>query len=212
MIHVYAFAERLEGVPAVDGLDGLAVECLRVEDIDAVFSHRASAPSRETLRQDAIAHGAVVEALTTQAAAVAPVRFGALLPDEAALAESLRERLPALRSAFDRVRDCVEVSVRVQDRLALPHEPAETGAGYMRRRAAAVSRWRRVVDELHAPLADLARDSRLDRERGVAAYLVPATRIEEIRAVVERFAGEHADVSVVCTGPWAPFSFVEGGA
>jgi Gas vesicle synthesis protein GvpL/GvpF len=209
VIHVYAFAERLQDVPAVGGLDGATILRLRVEDVDAVFSRRVAASSRETLRTDAVAHGAVVEALTTRAAAVAPVRFGALLPDEAALADSLRDRLPAIRRAFDRVRDCVEVAVRVLDGVAPVDEAATNGADYLRRRSAAESRWRALVDELHRPLGALSRDARVDRERGTAAYLVAADRLDDVRQAVDRFAARHGELTVVCTGPWAPFSFVE---
>ena len=165
MIHVYAFAERLQDVPAVAGVDGSALERLRVEDVDAVFSRRDAATSRETLRRDAVAHGAVVDALTARAAAVAPVRLGALLPDEATLAESLRERLPALRRAFDRVRDCVEVAVRVHDRVEEPDLRRASGGDYLRGRAAATSRRRRAVDGSRASRGARARQPARPRTR-----------------------------------------------
>jgi hypothetical protein len=47
------------------------------------------------------------------------------------------------------------------------------------------------------------------REQLVAAYLVQRTRLDELRAVVDAFAERHRDLTVVCTGPWAPFSFAQ---
>ena len=201
MIHVYAFAEQLDGLPDVDGVDDAALERLQVEEVDAIFSRRTAETSRETLRRDALAHGAVVESLSACASVVAPVRFGETVADERALAESLRERLPALRRAFERVRDCVEVAVRVHEPTRRDERPA-TGAAYMH--AAGQSSRR---DELLGQLRLLARDSRVARES--AAFLVGREQLDGVRRTVERFASVHPDLTVVCTGPWAPFSFVE---
>jgi glycine/D-amino acid oxidase-like deaminating enzyme len=203
MIHVYAFAERLAELPDMDGLDAAALECVRVEEVDAVFSRRTGETSKETLRRDALAHGAVVEALTTRAAAVAPVRFGERMADAAELGESLRERLPVLRGAFDRVRDCVEIAVRVHEPARREERPS-SGTAYMR----AAGRSQRK-DELHRELRALARDARVARDS--AAFLVDRDRLDDVRRVVDEFAAAHADLTVICTGPWAPFSFVEAG-
>jgi hypothetical protein len=210
VIHVYAFAEHLNELPEVDGLDGATLERLSVDDVDAVFSRRTGETSRDTLRRDALAHGAVVEALTSRAAAVAPVRFGEHVSDEPALADSLRERLPVLRRAFDRIRDCVEVAVRVHDRPQPVLNRPTSGSDYLRRRAAVELEQRQGVDELHRELAALAREARVERDS--AAFLVPAERLESVRRAVDRFAASHPDLALVCTGPWAPFSFVEDGA
>jgi hypothetical protein len=210
VIHVYAFAEELRGLPDVPALDDAELERLRVEDVDAVFSRRAGETSRETLRRDALTHGEVVEALTSRSAAVVPVRFGEVLPDEAALEQSLRDRLPMLRRAFDRIRGCVEVAVRVHDRPEPVDVRPTSGAAYMRLRAAAESGRRDSVDELHRQLEALAREARV--ERGSASFLVAATALDGVRSTVDRFAASHGDLTLVCTGPWAPFSFVEDAA
>lgn len=210
MIHVYAFAERLEDVPPVAGLDGATVERLRVDDVDVVFSRRVEHTSRDTLRRDALAHGAVVEALTEVATAVAPVRFGEVLADEDALGASLRERLPEIHRAFDRVRDCVEVAVRIHDHAQLAAVQPTDGTSYLRNRAAAESRRREATDELQRQLSALAREVRVSRDS--AAYLVSTDRIDDVRLAVDGFAASHPDFTVICTGPWAPFSFVQEAA
>jgi hypothetical protein len=210
VIHVYAFAEQLGDLPPVSGLDGASLERLRVDDVDAVFSRRTGETSRETLRDDALAHGAAVEALADQATAVAPVRFGEQFPDEQALAAVLEERLPTLRRTFDRVRDCVEVAVRVHEPPVPVESRPDSGAAYMRLRAAAESARRDSVDVLHRELSALAREARV--ERSSAAFLVLADRLDEVKLTVDRFAESHGDLTLVCTGPWAPFSFVEEAA
>jgi Gas vesicle synthesis protein GvpL/GvpF len=218
MIHVYAFTEHLGDIPEIHGLAGARIERLSVDEVDAVFSRAAGPPSSETARSDALAHGAVVEALRECAAAVVPVRFGELLPDDAALTVSLRERLASMRDNFNRVRDCVEIGVRVYDgETGL--ERCATGTDYMRRRAWFESQRREAVEDLDRSLGRLARDTRtradataVERERFAGAYLVVNEQVDAVRAVVDAFAAKHDDLTVVCTGPWAPFSFVERAA
>jgi hypothetical protein len=210
VIHVYAFADRLRELPAVAGLDGSSLEMLSVAGVTTVFSRRGH-DSREPVRAQAVAHGDVVEALMHEAAAVLPVRFGEVVVDERALADTVRDRADALRRGFDRVRDCVEVGLRVwSGRVAID---ASNGADYMQHRRRVEAERRAILDDLHRAVAALARDARVDerplqdREQFVAAYLVPRARLDEVRAVVEAFAAAHPDATVVCTGPWAPFSF-----
>lgn len=207
MIHVYAFAERLVGLPAVTGLDGALLEKMCVEDIDAVFSRRVEATSRDVVQRDALIHGAVVEALRERSAAVLPVRFGEVVRDDAELAELLRERVSTIRPTLDRIRGCVEIAVHVED----PHEPVHgrpaSGTEYMRLRLAEESRRRETIDALHGVVSEFTRDARVERERLSGTYLVAEDRLDDVRAAVDRFANEHSELAVVCAGPWAPFSF-----
>jgi hypothetical protein len=68
-------------------------------------------------------------------------------------------------------------------------------------------------DALHGRLAGLARETRTATVSGdealAAAYLVPADRMSDVRAAVDAFGDQHPDLTLVCTGPWAPFSFSE---
>jgi hypothetical protein len=43
------------------------------------------------------------------------------------------------------------------------------------------------------------------------AYLVDQERISEFVALVEQLDARLDDVELVCTGPWPPYSFAEGG-
>ena len=207
MIHVYAFAERLDGLPTVAGLDDALVETTSVEEVDAVFSRRAGATPRDARQRDALTHGAVVEALRDRADAVLPVRFGEVLSDEASLAQLLRDRLPSIRRSFDQVRGCVEIGVHVHDLLEPVAARPASGTDYMRLRAAEELRRRESIDALHGAVSGLARDARLERDRFAGTYLVAADRLDDVHAAVNRFANEHTELAVVCTGPWAPFSF-----
>jgi hypothetical protein len=132
-----------------------------------------------------------------------PVRFGTVVADERAAAEAISPRSDELARALERVRGAVELSVR-----AVENEPggqAASGSEYLEGRIAGERRARAV----HEPLAAIARDSAvLDGPEALrAAYLVDR---REVDAFVERFRGlqrEHRELSVVCTGPWPPYSF-----
>jgi hypothetical protein len=45
-----------------------------------------------------------------------------------------------------------------------------------------------------------------------AAYLLERGRVAEAERVVRAFADAHPALTVVCTGPWAPYSFAGGVA
>lgn len=68
-----------------------------------------------------------------------------------------------------------------------------------------------VARDVHVPLARYARDTvrRPARGAGVlaAAYLVERDRLDGFVAAVRNVDRERADRQVVCTGPWAPYSF-----
>ena len=136
-----------------------------------------------------------------------PVRFGADLPDEHAAVQVLRDRQDELRAALDRVRGAVELSVRVQP--AGPDEEASespaNGREYLRARIARSQ----IAERIHGRLAGCARAATPCRgpEFMRAAYLVDRDNVSEFLAELSRLQERHPDLVMLCTGPWAPFSF-----
>jgi hypothetical protein len=45
-----------------------------------------------------------------------------------------------------------------------------------------------------------------------AAYLVDRDAVGGFTARVDALQREHPELAVLCTGPWPPYSFAEGGA
>ena len=211
MIHVYAFASRLDRLPELTGVGGATLEQRTLDDVAAVVSRHAAPPDGDPGR-DAVAHGLVVEALAALATVVLPVRFGETFRDDAALELALRDRIHGIRRALERVDGCVEIGVRVVG-STLPRAataPA-TGTGYMQERLAELAEHDAIVNELHRRLDALSRTS-VETSRGGfdAAYLIERASVEGAQAAVRQFADAHPELTVVCTGPWAPYSF--GGA
>ena len=75
--------------------------------------------------------------------------------------------------------------------------------------------WLRTVLKVHEALAADARastlnDARDDRPDIAAAFLVSRDRIASFRRRVNQAAQEHPELALFCTGPWPPYSFVNG--
>jgi hypothetical protein len=145
---------------------------------------------------DALRHGLAVEDLAERCDSVLPVRFGERFESEAALRTSVAPRLDVLARRLEELSGLVEIGVRV----AAPEQgrpPIDTGTDYMHA-AAARDAALRMLDHRLRPRARDGSDGR---------YLVARDDVEGFAAEVERYAAEHPELAVVCTGPWAPYSF-----
>jgi gas vesicle protein GvpL/GvpF len=149
--------------------------------------------------KDPLRHGLVVEGLVDRADAVLPVRFGERFATDDELAAAVVPRVEALERQLDHVAGCVEVGVRIVPRPRPPE--GEDGAGYMRARL----REQSAADEVHRALAARARDSvRTSRDAG---YLVARSDVAGFSRTVEQLLESNPALDVLCTGPWAPYSF-----
>jgi hypothetical protein len=210
MIHVYGFVDGLDKLPSVTGLDGAPLERLHVAGLELVVS-RSHAASGEVSREAVLCHAEVVEKLMHASAAVLPAQLGRAFRDDAELEEALRQQAPRLTRALSDVRGCVEFGLRAIPEEKVEQEQADSGVEYMRTRLAEVQRQDALVAKLHEPLARLARATTLHRRHGElnAAYLVPAERLAEFRGEVARLETAPG-ATIVCTGPWPPYSFAGG--
>lgn len=182
-MHLYAF---------VRGLDRLEPD-LEARSFGSVVAVTGSD------EPDPLRHGLVVESLLDRADSVLPVRFGEQFQSEEDLAAAVEPRLEALERQLDHVSGCVEVGVRIVPR----DEPAhgEDGAAYMQARL----RQQHAAEEVHRVLAERSRDSvRTSRDAG---YLVARTDVDAFSLDLERLLESQPALDVLCTGPWAPYSF-----
>ena len=221
MIYVYAIADPGARVN-VSGMQGSDVRAMRAGNLDVLVSeHDQFEPSADI--DDLWAHEAVVESAGESGAAVLPLRLGSILPDKDSVVALVEGRAEEFAHALDRVRGAVEIGVRAAVVTGGEPEPAsaeaESGPGtaYLMKRLAQKQRGDEVIDLLHRPLADLARDHvRLDRsiadDSAVRlAYLVDEDAIEPFQELVRSLESELGHVQLACTGPWPPYSFAGGG-
>jgi hypothetical protein len=208
MIHVYGVVDGLAELPPVAGLEEAPLERRRVEGLELVLSRSQTPPSAEISRDSLLRHAQVVEELMTRSAAVLPAQLGRAFRDEDELTAAVREQAPQLERGLERVRGCVEFGLRAIPAETGSEVEAGSGTGYMRARLEEVRRGDRLVERLHEPLARLARDVTVRQHAGElsAAYLVAR---EDVAAFQSAIAGleRSPQLTVVCTGPWPPYSF-----
>jgi hypothetical protein len=139
-----------------------------------------------------------------------PVRFGTLVSDERAATRAMAERKEQFAASLDHVRGAVELAVRAHSHEAPQgrNRFGESGRDYMSAKARRMQAARLV----HEPLAGVARDSVVQPgpELLRAAYLVERGTVERFVSLVRRLQRAHAELDVLCTGPWPPYSFAEG--
>ena len=218
MLLLYAIADREHVIPdGVTGLDGQPVRALSAGEIIAVVGPCAAPP--EATVDALLRFEQAVEALMGDRT-VLPARFGTTLADEDAALELLTSRHRQFADALRRVGGAVEMGVRAgwPDEGETGSPSGRTaGADYLLGRLEHRQRAQRVAAELDAVLGDLARERScriLARPDGqvAAAYLVNRPRVDEFRAACDRLARAVTEASLICTGPWPPYSFVDSEA
>jgi hypothetical protein len=183
LIHLYAFVRGLSELEP-------GLEARPFGRLVAVIGDEEPTP---------VQHGFVVDGLLDRAEAVLPVRFGQRFATEDDLADAIAPRIEGLEGQLDHVAGCVEVGVRIVERDE--SMDTEDGAAYMRAR---LSR-QLAAEEVHRVLAERARDSvQTNRDTG---YLVGRGDVGGFSLAVRKLLETHPSLDVLCTGPWAPYSF-----
>lgn len=212
---LYAVADRGHPVPA--GMTGLGGSRLRPVAAGELVAIVGDCPSMPQVTPHALVEfEQTVEALMDDQTLL-PARFGTTLADESAAHDLLTKRHHQLADALRRVAGAVEMGVRagwretVEDRRP---SGERAGADYLLGRLERRQRARRIATGLDAALGGLARERacRIQaRPQGqvTAAYLVTRPRVDEFRLACQRFAESVNEASLVCTGPWPPYSFVD---
>lgn len=215
-------AEHPRPEPAdLTGIDGAPVHARDVAGLVGWVSEldTAPSPSLDRVRE----HNRVVERACDVRTAL-PLRFGQWFADEAALEESLVDRLDALRAGLARVADALEMGVRVIDPAHVGEDTPpdrSTGRAYLealaRREGAAKearTRGEALARALTEALDGLVRATRIRPLGGAeglvaVAYLVGRHDIGSYRAAADHFAARHERVRFLFSGPWPPYGFAE---
>jgi len=213
VIHLYGLVQGLDDLPDLRGVDGAALERRRIAGLDVVVS-RSTRELGEVTHDAILVHANVVEELMSRSRAVLPAQFGRAFTSEEQLTEAVQTKATALERGLTRVRGCVELGLRVLERGSRTDESTGlSGSDYMRTRLAEATERDRFSQELHGPLAALSRTStRFGGASGdllQAVYLVPEEQIEAFREHMNRIEGAHPELTMVCTGPWPPYTFAD---
>lgn len=199
------------------------IRLLGADGIAAAARPVAAAPMLDgaALRE----HDAVVRGLAATATAVLPVRFGATLPDEAALLAWLASARAALEPALDRVAECEQMMIRVYRHgpRGTPPPPGPgpvasaggPGARYLleRRRAMGWEGLPAELGDLRARLLAIAVDERVERHGtpplvATVYHLIRRGQAREYRTAVEAAAARLPEATLAVSGPWPAYAFV----
>lgn len=214
----------LDGPPSGPLPGGIGGERLRVFEASGIVAVIGDVPAAPEVEAAALrAHDTTARAVAEGAAAALPARFGAVLEDEAALAQFLEAHREPLREALDLVRGCRQMILRVSSApgAAAPNpespSPADAATGgpgtaYLRARAAREARNDPRVRAVIAPLEGLVRATRVDGHEhppliASVYHLVPKGRIPEYEAGVAAIASAHPEIRISASGPWLPYAF-----
>ncbi|HLY49979.1 MAG TPA: GvpL/GvpF family gas vesicle protein [Solirubrobacteraceae bacterium] len=211
MIYLYAVTEPTSVVPDAPGLEDRPLQSLGVEELGALYSEhdrKGFDPVPDALWR----HDQVVEA-AMRLGPVLPARFGTAFADESALKARLVDERPRLRRVLENVRGCVELAVRV----SFPEESAPaspSGQAYLEAKLARHRLRQTVAERTLVPLAEhavRAHTAGISSVTGTltASYLVREPEVERFAGQVSELARRHHELSLSCTGPWPPYSFVE---
>jgi hypothetical protein len=210
MLYLYALTEHPAVVPSTPGLEGTPLAVEQLDGIEAVVGV-VGRDQVESSEDAVLTHARIVDELAALNEAVLPARFGRGYADGEALRTAVVEQEDALRPALERVRGCLELGLRVFSEQTDGDSPG-SGREYMLDRLDRRRRAERLADEIHAPLAALARAE----TRTVAAtpqlllsaaYLVPCEALEGFQSALGELESAHPELSLACTGPWPPYSF-----
>jgi hypothetical protein len=217
MLYLYGIV-RSRALPGSVGIQGRPLRCIEADDLFAIVSEHDHLRLEEDVEW-LWEHERVVEALMAQGP-VLPMRVGSCLPGEGAVRATLLERRDEFDRALDRVKGAVELGVRAasqatdEPRAAVSTPAGEAGEGtaYLLGRLERERGEREIAARIHPPLARLARASATRTNTGnpgifKAAYLVDEHRVEAFTGRVEQLEDELDDTTIVCTGPWPPYSF-----
>jgi hypothetical protein len=211
VIHLYAVTDR-PGAALPEGpmRDGPLREAT-ANELAVVFTPRedpVADPSPEALW----AHEEVVEALMRDRA-VLPMRFGTCLATEDAAVALLEGRGAEFARLLEGVRGRVELSVRVMDGGGESPPRPSSGSEYLMQRLGARDDARQIEQAVHAPLARMAErsTSNLAPARGgvlTGSYLLDEDGVASFTEQVRRLQETNPSLTLTCTGPWPPYSFV----
>ena len=187
---------------------GRRLQTVTYGGIHVVCERRAAAPpvSDDELRAQ---HGLVIR-IAERAPAVLPARFGSLIV-KGELTASIRRHEDEILAALDRVRDHVQMTVRLlgkrTQRATAAASPTISGTEYLQRaRRAAIPPTTSAGARVLAAVRPLVAAER--REHGAGGLLATIYHLVEA-SQVERYKKAVATPvpGVMVSGPWPPFAF-----
>ena len=221
-LYAYCLTEGLDSVPeSLRGIGHARVRLARAQDFSVLLSDFPG-DTITVNRDNALAHAAVVRSVLGETTPL-PFRFGSLVTEQQ-LENYVRARSEALKSKFDLVRGCVEMSVKIIWDREWTEEPRREESGKPGTAFLAEKRRELIGSEARAEeattiagwledrLGDVVRDKAFktdfkSRLLVTAALLVERRLIEPYKTRLKNARLERPELHFLASGPWPPYSF-----
>lgn len=209
LLYVYALAEL--GLPRRFAVRGRKLQTIDIGAVSAIVEPVNAVPP---VTEDAVRRQhALVMRLAQRADALLPVRFGAAFT-AAELEAHLKAAQGVLLTAFQRVRGCVQMTVRIQTPTI--HEPAGaqplSGTAYLTARSARARALRSAAARIRRAVSRLVVDQRIDEGKGellgTVYHLIRSEDADRYRSGLEAVTSPLGPFRLLVTGPWPVFAFV----
>ena len=208
----------LYGIVAENAVPADFDESLLLIPADGLTAVTACCEQADTDVESVLAFGNIVERIH-QRTTIIPVRYGSLLPDEAAVIEHLAEKSSHYLNLLMEMEGCVEMGIRLP--MAAPEPdifPAikvTSGHDYLlarKRKYSAAEQAEKEAAALDFALTGLYRKRCgeaglfVNQPMYLVSYLVPRNQLDAFRAKLDGLfeAGTHRGI---ISGPWPPYNF-----
>jgi hypothetical protein len=206
------------------GVAGAAVLAVHAGPLSCWVSVHDDRPGADA--DGVTAHNSVVQAALDCAGTPVPLRFGHWFEDADAVAAAIAQDAGRWTAMLRRIDGCIEYGVHIassegtQAARDVHAAEAHTGSEYMaalaQRHAGAAER--RLREEMLCAwmlewAGALVRESRTERPAAAGAcatmaHLVQRRDAEEYERMMQHARDARADLRIVVSGPWPPYSFV----
>jgi len=202
---VYCITES-ETQPPAEGVRGRPVEREPIAGMQCYFSQFPE-PLTKLTKEDALAFHHVITAIFARTAVI-PFRFPTMLEGKGELEVYMETEGHDLLESLQRLREFVQMEVRLTMGDAHPGSPA-SGTEYLEDRRQAREDLLLLSDSVHDLLEDDVRSWHTrEFQHGLRCYaLVPRHRVAEFRHKCQRLKLE-GGVKAAVSGPWPPSEFL----
>lgn len=213
LLYVYAYVDAEPGDLGT-GLAGEPLALTRCREVMAVTGQIEETPA---LSPEALAgHDAVVRRLAAEVEAILPARFGEAVRDESELSVHLAPRARDLAEALERVRGCVQMTLRIFGAPDPWNEEVEGGPGtrYLATKRLEHERATSLpeIEPLREALRPWVRAQHSERREtgpllGSVYHLVRKEDLPAYLAALREAEGCLGERRFTFSGPWPPYAF-----
>jgi Gas vesicle synthesis protein GvpL/GvpF len=206
----YCIAEQQQQIEIPHaGVEGAPIRWIDLDGLRCFVSDCDAQMPRERVPEIVKAFNEVLQRIFAQTTII-PFRFPTIIENEADLKEFVNSRSGEYRNALQRLRDKVQMDVRITTKPERAETSPQSGKAYLKQRSALRREAQSILEEFRRVSHSVAEEwGQGESTGGIRAFAL----IE--RASLPMFLEEIAKVPVPAgisarvTGPWPPSEFIE---